>query len=144
MRAQLQHHFWHYNPLWALQSVKGFPVSCAERSQGKRHPEYGTGIRQRVFSFKTLAKAIPTRLLQLRGNFRADFKKIKQAFPDEAADALAASVASSTFSKVISRPVSQLVESQLARPKYGGTSLIRNSALLGPYSRTVPRDLLWS
>ena len=27
---------------------------------------------------------------------------------------------------------------------YWGTSLIRNSALLGPYSRTIPRVLWWS
>ena len=26
---------------------------------------------------------------------------------------------------------------------YRGTSLIRNSALLGPYSRTVPKALWW-
>ena len=27
---------------------------------------------------------------------------------------------------------------------YRGTSLIRNNALLGPYSRTMPRALWWS
>ena len=27
---------------------------------------------------------------------------------------------------------------------YGGTSLIRNRAPLGPYSRTMPRALQWS
>ena len=27
---------------------------------------------------------------------------------------------------------------------YGGTSLMRNSARLGPYSRTMPRALRWS
>jgi len=29
-------------------------------------------------------------------------------------------------------------------PLYRGTSLIRNSAPLGPYSRTMPRALWWS
>ena len=29
-------------------------------------------------------------------------------------------------------------------PRYRGTSLIRNSACLGPYSRTMPRALWWS
>ena len=29
-------------------------------------------------------------------------------------------------------------------PSYRGTSLIRNSAPLGPYSRTMPRALWWS
>ena len=27
---------------------------------------------------------------------------------------------------------------------YRGTSLIRNTSILGPYSRTLPRVLLWS
>ena len=31
-----------------------------------------------------------------------------------------------------------------ARPGYTGTSLIRNSDPLGPYSRTMPRVLCWS
>ena len=34
------------------------------------------------------------------------------------------------------------MEAGLAR-QYRGTSLIRNSPLLGPYSRTVPRALWW-
>ena len=29
-------------------------------------------------------------------------------------------------------------------PRYRGISLIRNSASLGPYSRTTPRNLSWS
>ena len=29
-------------------------------------------------------------------------------------------------------------------PEYRGTSLIRNSAPVGPYSRTIPRALWWS
>ena len=30
------------------------------------------------------------------------------------------------------------------RLEYKGTSLIRNTSLLGPYSRTIPRIIWWS
>jgi len=36
------------------------------------------------------------------------------------------------------------VVQQLRPPTYRGTSLIRNTPLLGPYSRTIPRVLWWS
>ena len=37
-----------------------------------------------------------------------------------------------------------LSESDIAISEYRGTSLIRNSLLLGPYTRTMPRALRWS
>jgi hypothetical protein len=35
-------------------------------------------------------------------------------------------------------------EVEVALPRYRGTSLIRNTPLLGPYSRTLPRVIWWS
>jgi len=58
--------------------------------------------------------------------------------------------ASSLWSDVISSiqiPSLHLVNTSLppsGQPSYRGTSLIRNSAPLGPYSRTMPRILWWS
>ena len=42
------------------------------------------------------------------------------------------------FTSVLGYPVVNHVRNQ-----YGGTSLIRNCLLLGPYSRTMPRTLWW-
>jgi len=36
------------------------------------------------------------------------------------------------------------VDSERGRGSYKGTSLIRNNPTLGPYSRPVPKAVLWS